>query len=114
MFRSDARFVIYSFLLNVSITLLRPTYRYPCPTFRGYSPSSPPSHTALMSHFLQPRSAPPHTAVVIVLKCKRPWTFLEELRTWLAWIERWVQASQATVHASSRSSTERIANFVCP
>ena len=58
-------------------------------------PSSAPSYTALVPHFLQPQSALPHTAVVIVLDWTRPWTFLEELHTWLAWIERWVQGDGA-------------------
>ncbi|KAH8984242.1 dynein light intermediate chain-domain-containing protein [Lactarius akahatsu] len=51
-------------------------------------PSSAPPYTALVPHFLQPQSAIPHTAIVIVLDWTRPWTFLEELHTWLAWIER--------------------------
>ena len=58
-------------------------------------PSSAPSYTALVPHFLQPQSALPHTAVVIVLDWTRPWTFLEELHTWLAWIEGWVQGDGA-------------------
>lgn len=53
-------------------------------------PSSAPSYTALVSHFLRPQSALPHTAVVIVLDWTLPWTFVEELHTWLTWIERWV------------------------
>lgn len=58
-------------------------------------PSSAPSYTALVPHFLQPQSALPHTAVVIVLDWTRPWTFLEELHAWLAWIEHWVQGDGA-------------------
>ncbi|KAN0140374.1 Dynein light intermediate chain (DLIC) domain containing protein [Lactarius tabidus] len=58
-------------------------------------PSSASSYTALVPHFLQPQSALPHTAVVIVLDWTRPWTFVEELHTWLAWIERWVQGDGA-------------------
>ncbi|KAF8258590.1 hypothetical protein EI94DRAFT_1774165 [Lactarius quietus] len=58
-------------------------------------PSSAPSYTALVPHFLQPQSALPHTAVVIVLDWTRPWTFLEELHTWLAWVENWVQGDGA-------------------
>ena len=45
----------------------------------------------MVPHFLQPQSALPHTAVVIVLDWKRPWTFLEELHTSPTWIERRVQ-----------------------
>lgn len=58
-------------------------------------PSSSPSYTALLSHFLRPQSALPHTAVIIVLDWTRPWTFLEDLHTWLSWIERWVQGDGA-------------------
>jgi len=58
-------------------------------------PSSAPSYTALVSHFLKPQSALPHTAVIVVLDWTRPWAFLEELLTWLAWIERWVQGDGA-------------------
>ncbi|KAH9983550.1 DLIC-domain-containing protein [Russula compacta] len=58
-------------------------------------PSSAPSYTALVSHFLRPQSALPHTAVIIVLDWTRPWTFVEELHTWLTWIERWVQGDGA-------------------
>lgn len=58
-------------------------------------PSSAPSYTALVSHFLHPQSALPHTAIIIVLDWTRPWTFLDELHTWLVWIERWVQGNGA-------------------
>ncbi|KAH9036025.1 dynein light intermediate chain-domain-containing protein [Lactarius deliciosus] len=58
-------------------------------------PSSAPSYTALVPHFLQPQSALPQTAVVIVLDWTRPWIFLEELHSWLAWIEGWVQGDGA-------------------
>lgn len=44
-----------------------------------------------MPYFLQPRHTHPHTVVVIVLDWTRPWTFLEGLHTWLAWVERWIQ-----------------------
>ena len=54
-------------------------------------PSSAPSYTALVSHFLPPQSALPHTAVMIVLDWTRPWSFLEEIYTWLTWIEHWVK-----------------------
>ena len=32
---------------------------------------------------------------MIALDWTRPWTFLEELHTWLAWVERWVQGDGA-------------------
>lgn len=33
----------------------------------------------------------PHTLVMIVLDWTRPWTFVDELFTWLTWIEDWVK-----------------------
>ncbi|KAF8204656.1 dynein 1 light intermediate chain [Pholiota molesta] len=52
-------------------------------------PSSAPSYTALLPHFLPPRSSLLQTLVVIVLDWTRPWTFVEELETWLSWVEKW-------------------------
>jgi len=52
-------------------------------------PSSNPSYTSLLSHFLPPRSSLLNTLVVIVLDWTRPWTFVEELETWIAWVETW-------------------------
>ena len=49
--------------------------------------------TSLVPHFLQPQSALPHTAVVIVLECTRPWT--DGLHTWLTWVKCWVQGDGA-------------------
>lgn len=54
-------------------------------------PSSNPSYTALLPHFLHPRTALPHSLVMIVLDWTRPWSFVEELQTWLLWVERWVR-----------------------
>ena len=52
-------------------------------------PSSESSYTALLPHFLPPRSSLLHTLIIIVLDWTRPWTFVEELQTWLTWVERW-------------------------
>ncbi|KAK7470324.1 hypothetical protein VKT23_001755 [Stygiomarasmius scandens] len=54
-------------------------------------PSAVHSYTALLPHFLPPRTALPHTLVVVVLDWTRPWTFVEELETWLQWIETWAK-----------------------
>ena len=54
-------------------------------------PSSAPSFTALLPHFVPPRSALPHTLVVVVLDWTRPWSFIQELETWLEWVEKWVK-----------------------
>ncbi|PBL02885.1 dynein 1 light intermediate chain [Armillaria gallica] len=53
-------------------------------------PSSNPSYTALLPHFLPPRTCLPHTLVMIVLDWTRPWTFVEELEIWFKWIDDWV------------------------
>ena len=52
-------------------------------------PSSSSSYTSLLPHFLPPRLSLPHTVVLIVLDWTRPWAFVEELQTWLQWIETW-------------------------
>ncbi|TBU33085.1 dynein light intermediate chain [Dichomitus squalens] len=54
-------------------------------------PSSAPSFTALLPHFVPPRTSLPHTLVVIALDWTRPWSFIEELETWLDWVEKWVK-----------------------
>ncbi|TFY50288.1 hypothetical protein EVG20_g11608 [Dentipellis fragilis] len=58
-------------------------------------PSSAPSYTSLLPHFVPPRQSLPHTLIVIVLDWTRPWTFVEELHTWLSWIEGWVKGDDA-------------------
>ncbi|KAJ7724865.1 dynein light intermediate chain-domain-containing protein [Mycena metata] len=52
-------------------------------------PSAAPAYTALLPHFVPPRTALPHTLVMITLDWTRPWTFVEELETWLRWVEQW-------------------------
>ncbi|KAG2013214.1 hypothetical protein CC2G_010149 [Coprinopsis cinerea AmutBmut pab1-1] len=54
-------------------------------------PSSSHSYTNLLPHFVPPRTALPHTCVVIVLDWTRPWTFIEELQSWLQWVEDWAK-----------------------
>lgn len=58
-------------------------------------PSSAPSYTALLPHFLPPRNSLPHTLVVIVLDWTRPWTFVDELQKWLEWVEKWTKGDNA-------------------
>lgn len=55
-------------------------------------PSDAGAYTGLLPHFLPPRTALPHTLVMIVLDWTRPWTFVEDLQTWLKWVEDWVKA----------------------
>ncbi|KAK2466008.1 hypothetical protein APHAL10511_001649 [Amanita phalloides] len=54
-------------------------------------PSSAPAHTSLVPYFLPPRSSLPHALVIIVLDWTRPWAFVEELQTWLKWVENWAK-----------------------
>ncbi|KAF9450664.1 hypothetical protein P691DRAFT_809945 [Macrolepiota fuliginosa MF-IS2] len=54
-------------------------------------PSSNSSYTALLPHFLPPRTALPHTLVMIVLDWTRPWSFVDELQMWLQWVEHWAK-----------------------
>jgi hypothetical protein len=54
-------------------------------------PSAASSYTALLPHFLPPRTSLPHTLVMIVLDWTRPWTFVEELQMWLKWVEKWAK-----------------------
>ncbi|PFH49236.1 hypothetical protein AMATHDRAFT_148080 [Amanita thiersii Skay4041] len=58
-------------------------------------PSSSNSYTSLLPHFLPPRTSLPHTLVIIALDWTRPWTFMEELETWLQWVERWAKGDRS-------------------
>ncbi|KAJ6560463.1 dynein light intermediate chain-domain-containing protein [Mycena capillaripes] len=58
-------------------------------------PSSAPEYTSLLPHFVPPRTALPHTLVMIALDWTRPWTFVEELETWLRWVETWARGDGA-------------------
>ena len=54
-------------------------------------PSSAPAYTSLLPYFVPPRTCLPHTLVVVVLDWTRPWSFIQELETWLEWVEKWVK-----------------------
>jgi len=54
-------------------------------------PSDATAHTALLPHFVPPRTSLPHTLVMIVLDWTRPWTFVDDLQTWLNWVELWAK-----------------------
>lgn len=58
-------------------------------------PSSAATYTALLPHFLPPRTSLPHTVVIIVLDWTKPWSFIDELYTWLEWIETWVKSDSS-------------------
>lgn len=54
-------------------------------------PSSAPAYSALLPYFVPPKSSLPHTLVMITLDWTRPWSFIQELETWLQWVEKWVK-----------------------
>lgn len=54
-------------------------------------PSAAAAYTSLLPDFLPPRSSLPHTVVIISLDWTRPWSFVEELQTWLVWLEQWAK-----------------------
>lgn len=58
-------------------------------------PSAAREYTSLLPHFVPPRTSLPHTLVMIVLDWTRPWTFVEELETWLKWVETWARGDAA-------------------
>ncbi|KAJ7797310.1 dynein light intermediate chain-domain-containing protein [Mycena olivaceomarginata] len=58
-------------------------------------PSFAPEYTSLLPHFVPPRTALPHTLVMIALDWTRPWTFVDELETWLRWVEKWARGDGA-------------------
>lgn len=74
-------------------------------------PSSAQSYSALLPHFLPPRTSLPHTVVLIVLDWTKPWTFVEEMQTWLSWIEDWVKSDTSRegqiVREETRERCER-------
>lgn len=55
-------------------------------------PSSSKSHLTLLPNFLPPRTSLSQTLVMIVLDWTKPWSFIEQLETWLAWVEHWAEA----------------------
>ncbi len=58
-------------------------------------PSSASAFTALLPHFLLPRSTLSSSLVIIVLDWTRPWTFVEELETWLTAVETWAKGDNS-------------------
>lgn len=54
-------------------------------------PSANPAYMSLLPHFIPPKSALPHTLVMIVLDWTRPWTFIDDLQVWLEWVETWAK-----------------------
>ncbi|KAG9038608.1 hypothetical protein FRB95_000830 [Tulasnella sp. JGI-2019a] len=76
-------------------------------------PSSSPAHLALIPHFLPPKSSLLQTLVMIVLDWARPSTFLDQMRTWLEWIDRWAQGDGAReLEAMHEEGKERLQSHI--
>ncbi|TFK55636.1 hypothetical protein OE88DRAFT_1710043 [Heliocybe sulcata] len=72
-------------------------------------PSAATSYTALLPHFLPPRASVPHTVVMIALDWTKPWTFVEELETWLSWVEEWAKGDGSRdLEISREENRERL------
>ncbi|KAF8655336.1 hypothetical protein AX16_003109 [Volvariella volvacea WC 439] len=76
-------------------------------------PSANSAYTALLPHFLPPRTAIPHTLVMIVLDWTRPWTFVEDLQLWLQWVETWTKGDNSReVDIVREESRERLQSYL--
>lgn len=79
-------------------------------------PSSAHAHLSLLPHFVPPRAALPHTAVMIVLDWTKPWTFVEQLELWLNWVEAWVKGDGSreldVVREENRERRKRLSFYL--
>ncbi|KAL4264358.1 dynein light intermediate chain family protein [Pleurotus pulmonarius] len=72
-------------------------------------PSANPSYMSLLPHFIPPKSALPHTLVMIVLDWTRPWTFIDDLHVWLEWVETWAKGDTSReVEIAREENRERL------
>ncbi|CAE6479493.1 unnamed protein product [Rhizoctonia solani] len=58
-------------------------------------PSSAPAHLSLLPHFLPPKASITNTLVMIVLDWTKPWSFVDQLETWMEWVNTWVKGDGA-------------------
>jgi dynein light intermediate chain 1 len=58
-------------------------------------PSSASAHLSLLPHFLPPKNSLTNTLIMIVLDWSKPWTFVDQLETWMEWVNTWVQGDGA-------------------
>ncbi|ELU45645.1 dynein 1 light intermediate chain [Rhizoctonia solani AG-1 IA] len=58
-------------------------------------PSSAPAHLSLLPHFLPPKMSITNTLVMIVLDWTKPWSFMDQLETWMEWVNTWVKGDGA-------------------
>ncbi|KAH7877137.1 dynein light intermediate chain-domain-containing protein [Lentinula edodes] len=69
-------------------------------------PSSHPSFTSLIPSFLPPKSSLGHTTVIVALDWTKPWTFVEEMEEWFAWIEQWAGGELSMPMVSAEVKTK--------
>ncbi|KAG8693685.1 hypothetical protein FRC09_010357 [Ceratobasidium sp. 395] len=58
-------------------------------------PSSASAYLSLLPHFLPPKNSLSNTLVMIVLDWTKPWTFVDQLETWMEWVSTWVRGDGA-------------------
>ncbi|CUA69359.1 Cytoplasmic dynein 1 light intermediate chain 2 [Rhizoctonia solani] len=58
-------------------------------------PSSAPAHLSLLPHFLPPKTSLTNSLVMIVLDWTKPWSFVDQLETWMEWVNTWVKGDGA-------------------
>jgi len=76
-------------------------------------PSSAPACTALLPNSLPPRWTLSSTLVIIVLDWTRPWTFVEDLETWLTWVETWAKGDASREVEIIREECRERREFFC-
>jgi dynein light intermediate chain 1, cytosolic len=74
-------------------------------------PSSEAAYTSLLPHFVPPRTCLPHTVAVIALDWTKPWTFVDDMETWLTWIEQWARGDGARELEIVREETRERCKF---
>jgi dynein light intermediate chain 1 len=76
-------------------------------------PSSASACTALLPNSLPPRWTLSSTLVIIVLDWTRPWTFVEDLETWLTWVETWAKGDASREVEIIREECRERREFFC-
>lgn len=68
---------------------------------------------ALLPYFLPPKPVLAHTVVMIVLDWTRPWTFVDELETWVKWVELWAQGDGSREVEIAREENRERCTYLC-
>lgn len=53
--------------------------------------SSNPAHLGLVPRVLPAKTSLHNTLVMVLLDWTKPWTFVEQLETWLMWLDKWTK-----------------------